>query len=66
MLEEVTTDGLLALHDAVVNVLLDTLRCDVAALRKLRVEQDLRTAETLFAEDDLATIWKLICFLTCL
>ena len=58
VLEEITTDRLLAFHDRVINVLLNTLACDVTALRQVRLEKDLRAAETLLAEDHLLAIWE--------
>ena len=56
MLEEVTPDGLVTLHNRIVNVLLDALRVNVFALRQPWLEQDLWTAESLLAQDDLLAI----------
>ena len=58
MLEEVATDGLLALHDRVVDILLDTLLRDVVTLSQLRVEEDLRALEALLANDYLLAVWQ--------
>ena len=56
MLEEVTPDRLIALHDRIVDVLLDTFRIDVFTLSQPWLEQNFRAAETLFAQDDLLTV----------
>ena len=64
--EKVSSDAFVALHDGVVDVLLDTFLSDVRSLGKLRLEKNLGAAETLFAEDDFATIWQLESFLASL
>ena len=56
MLEEVTPDCLVALHNRIVNVLLDALRVNVFALRQPWLEQNLRAAESLLAQDNLLAI----------
>ena len=56
VLEEVTPDCLVALHNRIVNVLLDALRVNVFALRQPWLEQDLRAAEPLLAQDNLLAI----------
>ena len=54
--EEVTSDSFVALHDRVVDVFLDTLLGDVFSARQLRLEENLRSTETLLAYDDFASI----------
>ena len=56
MFEKVTSDSFVTLHDRVVDVLLNTLSSDIISLSKFRLEEDLRTAESFFANDELASI----------
>lgn len=61
--EEVTSQCLVALHDAVVNVFLDALLGDVFSLSELGLEQDLRAAESLLTKDNLGPIRQLVSLL---
>ena len=55
--EEVTSDVLVTLHDRVVDVLLETLTCNVCSLSQMRLEEDFGAGETLASKDNLTAIW---------
>lgn len=64
MLEKVTPDSFITLHNRVIDVFLNALSCDIISLGKFRLEEDLRTTESFFTNDELASIGQLVCFLT--
>ena len=57
MFKEVSSNGLVALHHRIVDVLLDTLLINIWPVSQLRGKQDFGCGEALSAKDDLAAIW---------
>lgn len=64
--EEVAAEGHVAFHNRVVDVLLDALGVNVGSFSSGWVEEDLRCAETLLAQDHFLAIGKNVGFLTSL
>ena len=56
VLEHVSSDTFVAFHDRVVDVFLDAFFSDICPSRNLGLEKNLRAAETLFTEDNFASI----------
>ena len=54
--KEVAPERLIAFHYGVIDVFLDALLVDVVSLGHLRIEEDLRAAEPLLAEDHFGSI----------
>lgn len=59
--EQVFTHVIVALHDRVEAVFVDTFKVMAS---QLRVEKDLGASEALVANQDLSTIWQLVVLLT--